>query len=177
MSDSKVILLVDDDSVMREGVRILLNGEGYIVLEAESGEEALRKMTDAVDLVILDNVLPGISGLKVCKELRQFTNVPILFLSAKSQESDITIGLMAGGDDYITKPFSYAELIARVKALLRRYFVYRGRKQDARPETGSILTSGRLKAALDRNECWKDGFPVHLTKKEYRILILLMQNP
>ena len=162
--NSQVILLVEDDSSIREGIRILLGGEGYTVLEAGSGEEALRRMNDAVDLVILDIMLPGISGLKVCEELRKISNVPILFLTAKSQESDKTIGLMAGGDDYLAKPFSYAELIARVKAQLRRYVVYRGKKQNMTLDTDHILTSGRLKIALDRNEAWKDGTSLDLTE-------------
>ena len=97
--NSQVILIVEDEADIREGIRILLGGEGYIVLEAGSGEEALTQMNEAVDLVILDIMLPGISGLKVCEELRKISNVPILFLTAKSQESDKTLGLLAGGDD------------------------------------------------------------------------------
>lgn len=173
----QVILIVEDEPDIREGIRILLEGEGFHILEAESGEQAIRCMNDAVDLVILDIMLPGMSGLKVCEELRQFSTVPILFLTAKSQESDKTIGLTAGADDYLSKPFSYAELIARVKALLRRYCVYRGKKQTVELDENSTLTSGRLKVALDRNEVWKDGSPVSLTETEYRILALLMQRP
>ena len=175
--NSQVILIVEDDAAIREGIRILLGGEGYIVLEAESGEDALRQINDAVDLVILDIMLPGISGLKVCEEMRKVSNVPILFLTAKSQESDKTIGLTAGGDDYLSKPFSYAELIARVKAQLRRYVVYRGKKQNMTVDTDHILESGRLKIALDRNEVWKDGLPLDLTEIEYKILALLIQHP
>ena len=175
--NSQVILIVEDDNDIREGVRILLGGEGYTVLEACSGEEALVRMNDAVDLVILDIMLPGISGLKVCEELRKVSNVPILFLTAKSLESDKTIGLMAGGDDYLAKPFSYAELIARVKAQLRRYHVYRGKKQSMTMDANHILTSGRLKLALNRNEVWKDGVPLDLTETEYKILALLIQHP
>ena len=170
-------MVVEDDEAIREGIRILLGGEGYTVLEAASGEDALRNMNDAVDLVILDIMLPGISGLKVCEELRKTSNVPVLFLTAKSQESDKTIGLTAGGDDYLAKPFSYAELIARVKAQLRRYVVYRGKKQNLSMSTDQTLTSGRLKIALDRNEVWKDGEPLDLTEIEYKILALMMQHP
>ena len=174
---AQVILVVEDEPDIREGIRILLGGEGYTVLEAETGEKALTLINDAVDLVILDIMLPGISGLKVCEELRKNSTVPILFLTAKSQESDKTIGLMAGGDDYLSKPFSYAELIARVKALLRRYCVYRGKKQAVTMDTDQILTSGRLKIALDRNEVWKDDVPLDLTEIEYKILSLLIQHP
>ena len=175
--NAQVILVVEDEPDIREGIRILLGGEGYTVLEAETGEKALTLINDAVDLVILDIMLPGISGLKVCEELRKNSTVPILFLTAKSQESDKTIGLMAGGDDYLSKPFSYAELIARVKALLRRYCVYRGKKQVVTMDTDQILTSGRLKIALDRNEVWKDDVPLDLTEIEYKILSLLIQHP
>ena len=175
--NKQVILVVEDELDIREGIRILLGGEGYTILEASTGEEALALINEAVDLVILDIMLPGISGLKVCEELRKRSTVPVLFLTAKSQESDKTIGLMAGGDDYLSKPFSYAELIARVKALLRRYCVYRGKKQMLSMDTDQILTSGRIKVALDRNEAWKDGVALDLTEIEYRILSLLIQHP
>ena len=107
---SQVILVVEDEPSIREGIRILLGGEGYVVLEAATGEEALAQINEAVDLVILDIMLPGISGLKVCEEIRKTSTVPILFLTAKSQESDKTLGLMAGGDDYLAKPFSCYEV-------------------------------------------------------------------
>lgn len=175
--DAHVIMIVEDEPDIREGIRILLRGEGYSVVEAGSGEEALDLMNEAVDLVILDVMLPGISGLKVCEELRKVSTVPILFLTAKAQESDKTIGLLAGGDDYLAKPFSYGELSARVKALLRRYFVYLGKPQDPGITREKILTSGRFKIALDRNEVWKDGAEINLTATEYGILSLLMSNP
>lgn len=175
--NSNVIMIVEDESSIRDGVRILLRGEGYSVIEAGSGEEALAVMSEAVDLVILDIVLPGISGLQVCEELRKVSTVPILFLTARTQESDITLGLLAGGDDYLAKPFSYSELSARVKALLRRYRVYLGKSQNMEIEKDQILSSGRFKIALDRNEVWKDGVQLDLTGTEYRILLLLMQNP
>ena len=174
---AQVILVVEDDAAIREGIRVLLGGEGYTVLEADSGEAALKQMNTAVDLVILDIMLPGISGLQVCEELRKTSNVPVLFLTAKSQESDKTAGLTAGADDYLAKPFSYAELIARVKALLRRYVVYRGKAQTTTMDTDHVLTSGRLKIALDRNEVMKDGIRLDLTEIEYRILSLLMRHP
>lgn len=175
--NSQVILVVEDEPSIREGIRILLGGEGFVVLEAATGEDGLKQMNDAVDLVILDVMLPGMSGIRVCEELRKVSTVPILFLTAKSQESDKTIGLMAGGDDYLCKPFSYGELIARVKAQLRRYCVYRGKKQAMSLDTDQILTSGRLKIALDRNEVWKDNIPLDLTEIEYKILMLLIQHP
>lgn len=127
----QTILIVEDDPDIRDGVRILLAGEGYHILEAENGLRALELFDPEVDLVILDIMMPGMSGLRVCEELRKTSAVPILFLTAKSQESDKLLGLTAGGDDYLAKPFSFAELSARVKALLRRYCVYQGKDQVA----------------------------------------------
>ena len=176
-AETRKIMIVEDELDIREGIRILLQGEGYEVIEAGSGEEALEQMNDSVDLVILDIMLPGISGLKVCEDIRKISAVPILFLTARSQESDKTIGLMAGADDYLAKPFSYAELSARVKALLRRYYVYLGKNQSGIIVKEQILTSGRFKIALDRNEVWKDGKELDLTGTEYGILLLLMSNP
>lgn len=124
---AQTILIAEDDPDIRDGVRILLAGEGYHILEAENGTRALEIFNPEVDLVILDIMMPGMSGLRVCEELRKVSTVPILFLTAKSQESDKLLGLTAGGDDYLPKPFSFAELSARVRALLRRYCVYRQR--------------------------------------------------
>ena len=129
----QTILIAEDDPDIRDGVRILLSGEGYHIIEAENGTRALEVFRPEVDLVILDIMMPGMSGLRVCEELRKLSTVPILFLTAKSQESDKLLGLTAGGDDYLPKPFSFAELSARVKALLRRYCVYQGKGQAPGP--------------------------------------------
>ena len=115
------ILIIEDDKAIRECVRILLEGEGFRVIEAINGKEGIEQMTPDIHLVILDIMMPGISGIQVCETIRQFSYVPILFLTAKSRESDKLLGFMAGGDDYLIKPFSYSELYARVKALLRRH--------------------------------------------------------
>ena len=115
---------MEDDADIREGVRILLESENYIVQEAENGRKGLELLEKETDLVILDVMMPGMSGLRTCEEIRKVSNVPILFLTAKAQESDKLIGLMAGGDDYLIKPFSYAELLGRVKALVRRYRIW-----------------------------------------------------
>ena len=163
----QTILIVEDDPDIRDGVRILLSGEGYHILEAENGLRALELFNPEVDLVILDIMMPGMSGLRVCEELRKSSTVPILFLTAKSQESDKLLGLTAGGDDYLAKPFSFTELSARVKALLRRYCVYQGKGQ----------TPAGVRLALDCNRVWVDEREVDLTETEYKILRLLMQNP
>lgn len=118
------ILIIEDDKDIRECVRILLEGEGFHIDEASDGEEGLKKLSESTHLVILDVMMPKLSGFKTCEEIRKISYVPILFLAAKSHESDKLIGFMAGGDDYLIKPFSYAELFARVKALLRRHNVY-----------------------------------------------------
>ena len=125
--EKEQILIIEDDPDIREGVRILLESENYEVREAPDGVKGLAALEESTDLVILDVMMPGMSGLCTCREIRKRSYVPVLFLTAKAQESDKLIGLMAGGDDYLAKPFSYTELLARVKALLRRYRVYSGK--------------------------------------------------
>jgi len=173
----QTIMIVEDDPDIRDGVRILLSGEGYCILEAENSPRALSLLTPEVDLVILDIMMPGMSGLRVCEEIRKTSTVPILFLTAKSQESDKLLGLTAGGDDYLSKPFSFAELSARVKALLRRYCVYQGKGQvAAQPENLKLISNG-VQLALDCNRVWVDEQEADLTETEYKILKLLMQSP
>lgn len=174
---TQTILIVDDDNDIREGIRILLAGESYAILEAESGQRALELLNASVDLVILDVMMPGLSGLRVCEEIRKTSPVPILFLTAKAQESDKLVGLTAGGDDYLAKPFSYAELIARVKALLRRYCVYRGKAQGAAFSRDNTLSSHGVRLSLESNQVWVGGKEVDLTDIEYRTLRLLMETP
>lgn len=175
--NTQTILVVDDDNDIREGIRILLAGESYAILEAESGQRALELLNASVDLVILDVMMPGLSGLRVCEEIRKTSAVPILFLTAMAQESDKLVGLTAGGDDYLAKPFSYAELIARVKALLRRYCVYRGKAQAGTLSRDNILSAHGVRLSLESNQVWVSGKEVDLTDIEYRILRLLMETP
>ncbi len=175
--DTQTIMVVDDDTDIREGIRILLNGENYTILEAESGKRALELLSNSIDLVILDIMMPEMSGLRVCEEIRKSSAVPILFLTAKAQESDKLIGLTAGGDDYLPKPFSYSELSARVKALLRRYCVYRGKAQAGAMSKDNMLSARGVKISLDYNQVWIHGSEVELTEIEYKILRLLMQHP
>ena len=169
------IILIEDDQDIREGVRILLESENYAVTEADSGVAGLRLLTGDTDLVILDVMMPGMSGLKTCEEIRKTSYVPILFLTAKAQESDKLIGLMAGGDDYLAKPFSYAELLGRVKALLRRYQVYRGKAGAGR--TDRYLEAAGLRVNLDFNQVFADGEEKELSTIEYKLLLLMMQHP
>jgi two-component system, OmpR family, response regulator len=171
------ILIIEDDADIREGVRILLESEKYKVMEAENGRAGLDLLNDDVDLVILDVMMPGMSGLRTCEEIRKTSTVPVLFLTAKAQESDKLIGLMAGGDDYLPKPFSYAELLGRVKALVRRYNIYRGRTADKEDVDNPYLEIGDVKVHEKFNEVYVSGEAKDLSDIEYRILLLMMQNP
>ena len=169
----QTILIVEDDPDIRDGVRILLAGEGYHILEAENGLRALELFDPEVDLVILDIMMPGMSGLRVCEELRKTSAVPILFLTAKSQESDKLLGLTAGGDDYLAKPFSFAELSARVKALLRRVEMDRGKTAAAEDE----LRYGDIRYSSTENAVFCGSTIMALTQTELRLLSYMMKQP
>lgn len=164
------ILLADDDPEIRNVARILLESEGYRVVEASDGAQAVSAVDDTVDLIILDVMMPARDGYSACMEIRKKSTVPILFLTAKTQDSDKTMGFSAGGDDYLAKPFSCSELVARVKALLRRCYVYSG-EPDPRVLRIQDLT---IDAAF--NEVKKDGREISLTDLEYRILLLMAKN-
>lgn len=170
------ILIVEDDRDIREGVRILLESEGYSVAEAENGHQGLDAMHKDLDLVILDIMMPDISGLRVCEEIRKTSYVPILFLTAKSQEADKLIGLLAGGDDYLAKPFSYSELLARVRALIRRYRTYNG-TEETEEEYDSYIEFSKIRINNKINEVFVDGDEKSMTDIEYRILLLMMKHP
>lgn len=129
------ILVVDDDDDIREIVHILLAREGFTVREAANAEQALRRLDPLPDLVILDVMMPGLSGIELCREIRTKAMMPILFLSAKTRDVDKAEGLANGGDDYLIKPFSALELTSRVKALLRRSMVYQPQTAAAPPQT------------------------------------------
>lgn len=167
------ILIVDDNPEIREVVNVLLSNEGYLIEEACNGLEAIDKANDK-DLIILDIMMPNMDGYEVCQKIRETSNAPILFLTAKSMEQDKTQGFLCGGDDYLPKPFSYGELLGRVKALLRRYTVYKG-KEVKKQE--NILEMYNLKIDLDKNQVSLDDEKVMLTDLEYRILVLLMKQP
>ncbi len=168
------VLIVEDDEDIREGVRILLESENYSVQEAENGSKGLELLDENTDLVILDVMMPGMSGLRTCEEIRKVSNVPVLFLTAKAQESDKLIGLMAGGDDYLPKPFSYAELLGRVKALMRRYNVYMGRNASGTDEEEPYLEIRGIRVHESFNEVYVNGVEKELSDIEYHILLLLL---
>ncbi|GGH69279.1 response regulator transcription factor [Paenibacillus silvae] len=170
MNNSKQILIADDNSEIREIVRILLESENYEVIEAVDGQDAVDKVTEETDLIILDMMMPNKSGLKACLEIREKTSAPILFLTAKTQDSDKQLAFSSGSDDFLSKPFSYTELVARVKALLRRYYVYRGKEKIE--ETDHIVVKD-LKIHQDSKSVYIGEKEISLTDIEYQILMLL----
>ena len=124
MMENSTILIVDDNQEIREIIEILLTGEGFQAVQAKDGMTALELLKEReFDLIILDIMMPGMNGYQTCLEIRKMSNAPILFLSARTKDSDKTLGFSSGGDDYLPKPFSYNELLNRVKALIRRYHV------------------------------------------------------
>ena len=168
------ILVVDDDPAIREVVRFALERAGFAVIEAADGKAALQGFAEtAPDLVVLDVLLPGLDGIEVCRELRRRSAVPILFLSSKDEEVDRIVGLEIGGDDYLVKPFSPRELVARIKVQLRRIAA-----PDPPPAAaGAVLRHGRLSLDLERVQALWDGCEVALTATEFGILRTLMARP
>ena len=171
------ILLIEDDADIREGVRVLLTSEGYSVLEADCGKQGLSLLNSNIDLVILDIMMPGMSGIITCEEIRKVSNVPVLFLTAKAQESDKLLGLIVGGDDYLPKPFSYAELLGRVKALLRRYHIYQGKYTPSNHSAGEWIEHKGIRILTTSNAVQVDDRDIELSEIEYQILLLLIQYP
>ena len=164
------ILAVDDEPDLRSLLRILLTNKGYEVLEAASGQEAVElvRSEPRIDLVIMDIMMPCLNGIEACAEIRKFSTVPMLFLTAKSQLSDKTAAYASGGDDYLPKPFSQNELMLKVESLTRRYRVYKGKLE---PSTTLDIT-------LDERRCCavRNGQIIDLTDKEYAILRFFFQN-
>ena len=171
------ILVVDDDREIVRSLGRLLELEGYRVLTAFNGMEALDRLeTDTVHLILLDVMMPQLNGLSALMRIRQKHNIPVIILSAKTEESDKVSGLTMGADDYVTKPYNTAELMARVRSQLRRYFSLGSAAGDGNV-SGNVLKNGGL--LLDRNakQLTVDGEPVRLTATEYKILELLMEHP
>lgn len=168
------ILVVDDDQEIARAISKLLSIEGYTTYLACNGLEALDViMTEDIHLIILDVMMPKLDGLSTTMKIREKKNIPIIILSAKSEESDKILGLSMGADDYVTKPFSPTELIARVKSQLRRYLTL-GDANSSNIE--QILINGSLKLDLEGMQLYVDGEPVKLTAKEIKIMELLMSN-
>ena len=172
---SKRVLVVDDEKLIVKGIRFSLEQEGMEVDCAYDGEEALEKAKEKeYDMILLDIMLPKLTGLEVCQQIREFSSVPIIMLTAKIEETDKITGLTLGADDYVTKPFRPLEVVARVKAQLRRYKKYSSvtSEEGIKPE----LSYNKLRLNVQTHECLLDGENVSLTPTEFSILNVLLEN-
>lgn len=168
------ILVCDDDKAIVEAIEIYLSQEGYHILKAYDGEQALKVLeTEEVHLLILDVMMPRLDGIRATLKIREKHSIPIIILSAKSEDVDKILGLNVGADDYMTKPFNPLELVARAKSQLRRYTQFGGTKQES---TDKVYEVGGLRIDDDLKEVTVDGETVKLTPIEYNILLLLMRN-
>lgn len=164
------ILVVDDEKLLVKGMKFNLENEGYEVECAYDGATAVElARTCKFDLIILDVMMPEVDGLECCMRIREFSNVPIIMLTAKSEDADKLMGFECGADDYLTKPFNILELKARVRALLRR--------AGAQKNKSAVLTAGDLSLNTEERVAIRDGKTVDLTAKEYDLIELLMRNP
>ena len=168
------ILVCDDDKEIVEAIEIYLSQEGYHILKAYDGIEALDILEkEEVNLLILDVMMPRMDGIRATLKIREKNSIPIIILSAKSEDADKILGLNVGADDYVTKPFNPLELVARVKSQLRRYNQLGG---SVKEEQDKIYEAGGLRINDDLKEVTVDGEPVKMTPIEYNILLLLMKN-
>lgn len=166
------ILVCDDDKEITDAIEIYLLNEGYKVLKAHDGVSALEILDkNEVHLAIMDVMMPNMDGIRATMRLRERGNIPVIMLSAKSEDNDKILGLNSGADDYLTKPFNPLELIARVKSQLRRYTAL-----GSMEGSNSVITTGGLTLDDDKKQVTVDGEPVKLTPMEYKILLYLMQN-
>lgn len=171
----EVILIADDESSMVELLEYNLRNEGYEVLTAANGRQALDTVErEKVSLLILDIMMPEVDGFEVCRQLRKTSNVPVIMLTAKSSETNKIVGLELGADDYVTKPFSVSELMARVKAVLRRSAA---EKKDGSVADADIITRGSMVIDAKRREVLIGGEAIELTMKEFELLRLLAASP
>ena len=165
------ILVVDDEKTLVKGIKFNLENEGYEVECAYDGAAAVELAREGkLDLIILDLMMPELDGLEACMRIREFSNVPIIMLTAKSEDADKLMGFECGADDYLTKPFNILELKARVRALLRR-------AAGVQRSRGSILTAGGITLNTEERSAARGDTPVDLTAKEYDLIELLMRNP
>ena len=166
------ILVVDDEQVLVKGIKFNLEHEGYQVEVGYDGEQAVELAREGgFDLILLDLMMPKIDGLQACMRIREFSNVPVIMLTAKGEDADKLMGFECGADDYITKPFNLLELKARVRALLRRSGAAEQKK------AGGILEAGHIRLDTAARAAWRDGTPVELTAKEFDLMELLLRNP
>lgn len=174
MTNTPLILICDDDPVVHESLGIYLDNEGFTRISAMDGTEALRMVREAKpDLAILDIMMPGMNGIDVCRNIRKDSRMPVIILTAKGEEIDRILGLELGADDYIVKPFSPREVVARVKAVLRRF----DDKPDSRLRDGSIVRLPQLEVSLENYQVRVRGEVIPFTPKEVEILHMLTSAP
>ena len=166
------ILVVDDEKLLVKGIKFNLENEGYAVDACYDGQTAVQ-MASAGDygLIILDLMMPGLDGLEACQQIRAFSTVPIIMLTARSEDADKLLGFESGADDYVTKPFNILELKARIRAMLRRAGASGQKDKASRVQQGHIVLD------TDERSAWRDGVSVELTAKEFDLMELLMRNP
>lgn len=170
----QTILVCDDDKEIVDAIDIYLTGEGFRILKAYDGYDALKILeTEHADLMIIDVMMPGLDGIRTTLKVRETSSIPIIILSAKSEDSDKILGLNIGADDYLSKPFNPLELVARVKSQLRRYTQLGNMNQGSNE---NIYKCGGLTINDDTKEVFVDDEPIKLTPIEYNILLLLTQN-
>jgi len=168
------ILVVDDEKTLVKGIKFNLENEGYQVDACYNGVAAVEMAGEnSYDLIILDLMMPELDGLGACQQIRMFSNVPIIMLTAKSEDADKLLGFESGADDYITKPFNILELKARVRALLRRSAVTAAQQQ----QESILLTKGHITLDTEKRQAFKDDVPVELTMKEYDLIEFFMKKP
>ena len=168
------ILVVDDEKLLVKGIKFNLENEGYTVDACYDGESAVNMArTGEYDLIILDLMMPKKDGLEACQEIRGFSTVPIIMLTASSEDADMLMGFESGADDYVTKPFNILALKARVRALLRRASMSAAQE----PAKTSVLTRGHISVDTERRSAYKNGVAIELTMKEFDLIEFLMKNP
>jgi DNA-binding response OmpR family regulator len=168
------ILVVDDEKVIVKGLAFNLKNEGYEVETGSDGEQAVElARTGRFDLIMLDLMMPKIDGMQACMKIREFSNVPIIMLTARSEDADKIMGFACGADDYVTKPFNLMEVMARVRALLRRS----GAASQSQEPKAPTLSMGYISLDPLRRVAYRDGVPVELTAKEFDLMELLLKNP
>ena len=170
---AKKVLVVDDEKIIVKGIRFSLEQDGMEVTCAYDGEEALRlAQENKFDMILLDIMLPKMDGFEVCQAIREFSNMPIVMLTAKGDDMDKILGLEYGADDYITKPFNILEVKARIKAIMRRTAA-----SEPKEENSKVIESGDLKLDCESRRLFVQGREINLTAKEFDLLELLVMNP
>ncbi len=172
------IMIVDNEMEIIQLIKLYLSREGYhVIWTTDSTKAAALAQEENPDLILLDVVMPGMSGIELCGKIREQSDVPILFVSCKGQDMDKVLGLSIGGDDYITKPFSPTELVARVKAHLRRRNLHNASDTGMPAPEQNILSVGGLEIDLSAHTVFSEGNPIHLTAKEFELLVLFAKYP